>query len=89
MKALFKRLPVVFCTVRYLVIPELPAAPFCPSNTILAFWLLLSNIHPGPYTSPSKLCLLPLLVACSSHTARSGATQRSHPRTTPLQLTLV
>lgn len=88
MKALFKCLPVVFCTVGYSVVPELPAALFFPSNTILAFWLSPSHIHPGPYTSQSELCLLALLVASSSHTALSGATQRSHPRTTPLQLML-
>lgn len=88
MKVLFKYLPVVFHTVGYSVVPELPAALFFPSNTILAFWLLPSNIHPGPYRSQSQLCLLLLLVASSSHTALSGATQRSHPRTAPLQLML-
>lgn len=88
MKALFWYLSVVFCTVWYSVVSELPAAPFFPSNAILACWLLPSNIHPGPYTSQSELCPLPLLIASSSHTALSGATQRSHPRTTPLQLTL-
>lgn len=88
MKALFKYLPVAFCIVGYSVVSELPAAPFFPSNAILAFWLLPSNIHPGPYTCQSELCLLPLLVASSSHTVLSGATQRSYPRTTPLQLML-
>lgn len=88
MKALFKYLPVVSCTAGYSVLPELPAATFFPTNSILAFWLLPSNIHSGPYISQSELCLLPFLIASSSHTALSGATQRSHPRTTPLQLML-
>lgn len=88
MKALFKYLAVVFCTAGYPAVPELPAAPFYPPDTIIAFWLLPSNIQPIFYTSQAELCLLPLLAASSSDTVLSGATQRSHPRTTSLQLML-
>lgn len=104
MKVLLKYLPVVICTAgsqnqRTTELLELKGTSedhyldiqlyqSFPSNTILAFWLLPLNILPGSHTSQSELCLLPWLVASSSHPALSGATQRSHPRTTPLQLML-
>lgn len=88
MNGLFKYLPVAFCTVRFSVVPELPAAPFFPSNAIPALWSVPSSIHPGRQASQSARCLLAWVAASSSRTAPSGATQGSHPRTTRLQLVL-
>lgn len=102
MKALFKNLPVDICTAgsqnqrtTELLGLEGTTEDHCLDiqfraswNLILTFWLLPLSILPGSSTSQSELCLLPWLVASSSHTALSGATQRSHPRTTSLQLML-
>lgn len=86
MKPLFMDLPVVFCTAGYSVVPELPATPFVPLNTIITFLLLPSNIYLGTYTSREQA--VPAALACRIFFPNNSLWCHSKItyRTTPLQL---